>query len=200
MAYRTEQSREIPTTTLPADVESSAESPESLEKVRDILIGAQVREIEGRIRNLEQRLREEQESTRARLERRMSELESIVRREMQLFDERIAGERRRRGEEFQLLADEVRESIGSLTSLRDRFEENSNRASDELREEMLQHSADMATRIALLTEWLSSEMQRQFEELRATSIDSASMSNLFSEMAARLGATASAAEENGTRE
>ena len=45
-----------------------AESPESLDKVRDILFGSHMRSVEGRIARIEERLLREQQTLRADLE------------------------------------------------------------------------------------------------------------------------------------
>ena len=57
--------------------------PESLDKVRDILFGTQMRAVEGRLQGLEERLRQEHESLRADFSKQVESLDAFIRGEVQ---------------------------------------------------------------------------------------------------------------------
>jgi chromosome segregation ATPase len=66
--------------------------PESLEQVRDILFGGQMRTVETRLKSIEERLSREQEAMRAEFAKRVADLDAFARRETQALHERVAAE------------------------------------------------------------------------------------------------------------
>src|SRR5215213_6941666 len=73
-----------------------AEPPESLDKVRDILFGGQMRAVEGRLQALEERLLHEQAQLRADLGKQLAGVEADARRELQALTEQLATDRVKR--------------------------------------------------------------------------------------------------------
>ncbi|HVL16976.1 MAG TPA: hypothetical protein VM387_03225, partial [Gemmatimonadales bacterium] len=67
--------------------------PESLDKVRDILFGGQMRAVESRLQGIEERLRQENEVLRADFARQVESLDTFIRSEVQILNERLAAER-----------------------------------------------------------------------------------------------------------
>jgi DNA repair exonuclease SbcCD ATPase subunit len=196
----TEQSQEIPVATEPADVAPAADSrPESLDKVRDILFGGQMREVEARIQSLDERLRNEQDSMHAKLERQVAELESSIRGALQLFDERLTAEGITRGEELAAVGAELRDALLTLANRHSRLEETTDAADADMRDMLLQHRAAVAVEIERLSQRLTSEMQREVDGLRANKLDIAAMADVFSDMVGRLSADSRGAAVNGPR-
>jgi DNA anti-recombination protein RmuC len=194
----TEQSQEIPLAAEPSDAPPAADTPpESLDKVRDILFGGQMRAVEARIQSMDERLRHEQESIRARLERQIADLQSSTSRELRSLDERLTKERLERGEELQALGAELRDAIQNLASRHARLEETTGAADAEMRDMLLQHSAAMTAEIERLSQRLTSELQREVSGLRADKLDIAAMANVFSDMVGRLGGDSRAPASNG---
>jgi hypothetical protein len=92
----------------------SDSQPESLDKVRDILFGGQMRAVESQLRGVEERLRQENEAIRADLARQVESLDTFIRSEVQILNERLAAERTKRGEELKSLGAEIKEAIRAL--------------------------------------------------------------------------------------
>ena len=154
--------------------------PESLDKVRDILFGSQMRSVESRLQGMEERLRQEHESMRADFKRQVESLDAFIRSEVQGLTERLAAERTRRTEELNALAAELKDTIRALERRHVKLEEDASQA-------------DAALRDAL---------SRSHQELNYTKTDSTMLAALLNDLAARLGgATESAAGtgKNGPR-
>jgi DNA anti-recombination protein RmuC len=185
--------------TQPSDVAPAADAPpESLDKVRDILFGGQMRAVESRIQNLDERIRQEQDAMRTKLERTIADLESSTRQELRALEERLTTERAKRGEEIRALSEELTESIRQLAARHDRLDESTGAADAELRDMFLQHSTAVAAEIERLSQRLTTELQREVSGLRADKLDIAAMQSLFSDMAGRLGDSRAPAS-NGPR-
>jgi hypothetical protein len=178
--------------------------PESLDKVRDILFGSQMRTVETRMQGLEERLRREHEAMKADFSKQVESLDAFIRGEVQILTERLGAERTKRTEELKALAAEIKESIRALEKRHVKLEEAGNMADAGLRDQLLMQSKAAAAELAKLGERLGAELQRSHQELKSTKTDRAALSTLFTELAARVGggpapAAAPATGKNGLR-
>jgi|SRR5690606_25835850 len=183
----TDRVQDIPLTTeLSGDAPASDSTPESLDKVRDILFGGQLRAIDARIQELEDRFRREQDWLPARLEQPLAELASTLRQEMQSLDERVSAERTLHVAELSALGAELREAIRELSSRQHRLEEAVTEASAGLHDVLLEHNAVMTTEIERLSQLLTSKLQPEIDRLRSDKLDVTAITDLFSDMVGRL--------------
>jgi DNA anti-recombination protein RmuC len=161
--------------------------PESLDKVRDILFGSQMRMVESRFHNLEERLLQEQRSLRADFGRQLGELNTALRSELDQAEQRLAAERQRRQEELQALNHELHEAVRSLERRHMNLEQAAGMADADLRDQLLQHSSAITSEIARLSERVSAELDRSVKQLDGVKLDTSLLASLLGEMATRLG-------------
>src|SRR5215217_8688222 len=100
--------------TRPADLLPNEPAPESLDKVRDILFGGQMRAVESRLQGLEERIMREQATMRTDFVKQLADIDATAKREAQVLGERLAAERTKRTEELKALSSELKESLRSL--------------------------------------------------------------------------------------
>jgi hypothetical protein len=172
------------------------ETPENLDKVRDILFGGQMRAVETRIQGLEERLLRDQQALRADFLRQVGELEAFARKEVQELADRIAGERQKRVEELKGLSAELREAVRAIEKRHVKLEEATNLADAGLRDQLLLQAKATSADLNKLSDRLTAELTRSHQELKSTKTDSAALAGLFTELASRLGGTP---EKNGRR-
>jgi predicted nucleic acid-binding Zn-ribbon protein len=170
--------------------------PESLDKVRDILFGGQMRAVESRLQGLESRLLKGQESLRNDFSKQMAALDASLQREVQGLTERLGAERSRRTEEIKGLAAELKEALRALEKRHLRLEETSGMADADLREGILQQSKALTADIARLSERLGTELTNAVRDLRAEKLSITTLAGAFGEMASWLTAEA---EGKGTQ-
>lgn len=161
--------------------------PESLDKVRDILFGSQMRAVETRLQGMEERWRREHDAQRADFARQVESLDAFIRGESHTLGERLTAERTKRTEEIKALAAEIKETIRALEKRHVKLEEAANLADASLRDQLLLQSKAAAAELARLGERLTAELNRSHEELKATKTDRAALSNLFADLAAKVG-------------
>jgi hypothetical protein len=179
---------------------STAEAqPESLDKVRDILFGGQMRAVESRLQGLEERLRSEHEALRADVVKQVASLDAFIRSEVQLLGERLAGERAKRTEELKSLAAEIKETIRSLEKRHVKLEEATNLADAGLRDQLLLQAERASAELTRLGERLTADLKRSHHELASTKTDAAALSGFLSELAERVGSLAAPQAKNGPR-
>lgn len=169
-----------------ADPAMNEPQPESLDKVRDILFGSQMRAVESRLQGMEERLRQEHEILRSDFNRQTESLDAFIRVEVQGLTERLGAERIKRAEELKALAAEIKEALRALERRHVKLEEDSNMADAALRDQLFAQSANAAAELGRLGERLTAELSRSHQELKSTKTDSATLAALLSDIAARL--------------
>ncbi len=171
-----------------AETAASTEAgPESLDKVRDILFGSQMRMVESRFHNLEERLLQEQRSLRADFGRQLGELNSTIRAELEQAEQRLAAERTKRQEELQAINSELREALRSLERRHMNLEQAAGMADADLRDQLLQHSSAITSEIGRLSERVSADLDRSVKQLDGVKLDTSLLASLLGEVATRLG-------------
>jgi len=183
---KTESPRTIAAAPLSADV-PHAEPPESLDKVRDILFGGQMRAVEGRLQALEERLLHEQAQMRADLGKQISRLEAEARRELQALTEQVTADRAKSSEELTALGADLRDGLRSLEKRHVRLEEMGGAADAELRDSILEQSRAVSAQIERLSQRVSADLNREVSGLRHDKADVSALVGIFSDMAGRLG-------------
>jgi len=172
----------------PADA-PAAEPPESLDKVRDILFGGQMRAVDGRLQALEERLLNAQAQMRADFGSQVATLEADVRRELQSLAEQLTVDRAKRGEELKALGADLRDALRTLEKRHVKLEEMGGAADAELRDSILEQSRAVSAQIERLTQRFAADLGREVAGLRHDKTDVSLLVGVFSDMAGRLSST-----------
>jgi hypothetical protein len=158
----------------------------SLDKVRDILFGAQLRDVDRRFAHLEERLTRYAAELAEQLRRQAATLEELMKTEAAALGQRLVAEAEVRAEAATRLTRELGDTATTFDRRAGALEARLDTAQHDLRQEI----ADLAQR-------LSNEMRERFDdvvsrlgstlsELRADKADRAALAQLFTEMARRL--------------
>jgi hypothetical protein len=165
------------------------EMPESLDKVRDILFGGQMRTVETRLQAMEERLLREQKVLRGDLSKQIAELDAYAKKEFQAAGERLAAERAKRADELKALAAELKEALRDLDKRHGKLQEATGASDAELRDQLLMHAKATAAEFAKTIDRMSSELSKSHDELMTSKTDSVALAALFTDVASRLGRT-----------
>ena len=175
-----------PSRPVPVDVAPNEPAPESLDKVRDILFGGQMRAVESRLQGLEERIMREQASMRTDFTKQLADVDASAKREAQTLTERLVAERTKRTEELKTLSSELREILKSLEKRHVKLEELTGMADAEIRDTMLQQSRAITAEIERLSQRVSADLNREVTALRTDKTDVSAIVSVFSDMATRL--------------
>jgi len=169
-----------------ASNDAAAEQPESLDQVRDILFGGQMRMVDTRLRGLEERIALEHTTLRNDLTRKIGELDEASKKEFAAQAERLSAERTKRADDLKALSAELKEALKSLERRHLKFEEATSQADAEVRDQLMKHSAAFSAELTRTAERLTSELDRAASSLRADKVDTTTLAGTLTEMAARL--------------
>jgi hypothetical protein len=159
---------------------------ESLEKVRDILFGVQMRDYDKRFAQLEERLIREAGVLREEVKKRFDALENFIKSEIEAISDRLKSEREERNSTHKELTRELRDLTKNSDKKNEQFDAQLTKTARELRQQILDQgkllSEEMQTKYSEMTATLAREAQT----LRADKTDRAALAGLFSEMAMRI--------------
>jgi DNA anti-recombination protein RmuC len=158
----------------------------SLDKVRDILFGNQLRDVEKKFARLEERLFKESVNSREENKKRLDNLESYVKQELESLSKRMKQEQGNHDETLQNLAEENKKITTALENKLNQFDEHVNSSQREMREQILNQSKNLHDDILQKYEEILEILRREAEELRHAKTDRSTLANLLSELAIRL--------------
>jgi len=166
------------------DPDFSGES--HIERIREILFGAQMRRYESMFNRLKERMEKEVSDLRGEVSRRLDSLEGYVRKEMASL-----GTELRQAREGQ--AEAVREMGRELKDRNDFYKEKMGRLNDQmakshrtLRRQILDEANRLSDDLRKRQEETLAMLDRATRELHADRIDRATLSNIFQEISVRL--------------
>lgn len=167
---------------------NSISESNSLDKVRQILFGSQVREVEKRFTRLEDRLVKELTDVRDETRKRLDALEIYIKKEVESLTERVKNEQAEREVAVQGLSEEHRNITTSLEKKLVQFDEKTTTSQRELREQILNQSKSLQDDIRQKYEEILALLEREAQELRRDKTDRSKLAALFTELAIRLNA------------
>ncbi len=158
----------------------------SLHKVRDILVGSQMRELDKKFSRLEERLVKECTDLRDETRKRLDSLENYIKEETDSLSARAKNEQVKRDEAVKAINEEQRKLAESLEKKMTDIDEEASKTQRELRQQILNQSQNLHDDIRQKYEEIVGLLERETYELRSEKTDRSQLAALFSELALRL--------------
>lgn len=178
---------------------AKAAAPESIDQVRDLLFGGQMRMVDARLQSLDERMARETGAMRAEFDRQISELDNSIKKELSRHAERLAAERTKRADDLKALSSEMKESLKSLEKRHQGLEEAAGLADAELRDHLMKQGSAFTGELSRTSERLTSELDRIATSLKNEKIDSALLISGLTELAGKIGAAPKVAAKKPQR-
>jgi hypothetical protein len=158
----------------------------SIDKVRDILFGAQMRDYDRRFARLEERLLKETVDLKDDVKKRLAALEQYVKQEVEALGDRLSAEHDGREDAAKTIRQELRETGTTFDRKTATIEDQAARAQRELRQQLLEQQQRLSDELQSRHQELLGTLNRESTELRDEKADRAALASLFTEMAMRL--------------
>jgi hypothetical protein len=158
----------------------------SLDKVRDILFGAQVRDADRRFSKLEERMNKEAIDLKEDVRKRLSVLEQFVKHEVESLAERLKTEHDDRTDAVKDLARELRDGAKASEKKFGQVDDQVARVQRELRQQLLDTHQKITDEIQRQAQDNAARLAREASELRSEKLDRAALAAMLTEMAMRL--------------
>jgi hypothetical protein len=162
------------------------ETPENLDKVRDILFGGQMRAVDQRLASLEGRFQRDLKGLRTDTGKQLSDLEAFFKKELEALTEKLKAERGKRTDDLKALGTEVKDGFKNLEKRLGKLDDATSKADADLRTAILEHTKTVTAQLKKVSDDFSAELQEAVTELRGEKLDTATLIQLFSDMAVHL--------------
>jgi len=165
---------------------AEAREEEGIDKVRDILFGAQVRQYEQRFKHLEDLIQKEIANLRSETTKSADTLETYVKKELETLSEQVKNEQTERSESVEELSGKIDGTVKNLEKKTGQLSEKVLASQRDLQEQILQQSKSLMEEIRSQNRQISSNLDQSMDELRTDKMDRLAFANLLMEVAMRL--------------
>jgi hypothetical protein len=169
-----------------AVAETAEASGASVEKIREILFGSQIKNYEARFARLEEALARETAEIKDTMRRRLDSLEAFFKSETESLAARLKSERDEREETLNTIGRELKTTAAQLSK---KILDLDNKAAQDRsasRQERMAESRKLLDEIRQRHESLSGLLENRVQELRHAKTDRSALAALFVELAVRL--------------
>jgi hypothetical protein len=169
-----------------AVAETAEASGASVDKIREILFGSQIKNYETRFARLEDALARETAAIKDTMKRRLDSLEAFFKSETESLAARLKAERDEREETLNNISRELKAASAQLSK---KILDLDNRAAQDrsaARQELMAESRKLLDEIRQRNDSLSALLETRVQELRNAKTDRSALAALFVELAVRL--------------
>jgi hypothetical protein len=160
--------------------------PESLDQVRDILFGGQMRMVDARLQGLETRMQQEQASMRAEFSRGIAEVDEMTKKGIAQLNDGLATERSKRADDLKALSGDMKELVRNLERRHQSLEEAASLADAELRDHLFKQSTAQSADLARTAAGLSQQLDRVATQLQTEKLDTSALASGLTDLVSRL--------------
>lgn len=158
----------------------------SVDKIRDILFGNQMRDYERKFGFLEERLLKEIADLRDETGKRIDSIETYIKKEVESLADRLKAEQDIRSESDRKTLKELHETAKTLSENVEKLDEKQSKDARDLRQQLLEQSKNLSGEIRKKHQESSTTLLQSVQELQAAKVDRFTLSELLMEMAVRM--------------
>jgi hypothetical protein len=169
-----------------ADGKADDPAAGSLDKVRDILFGQQVRDADRRFARLEERIAQESAELKEDVRKRLGMLEQFVKREVESLAERLKLENEARTDADKELLRELHDNARTSDKKFSAVDDQAGRLQRELRQQLHDIEQRITDDIQRQAHDSQTRLARESDELRSDKLDRTALAAMLTEVAMRL--------------
>ncbi|MDQ7091856.1 MAG: hypothetical protein Q9M50_14665 [Methylococcales bacterium] len=162
---------------IPAEID--IDGAQNINKIRDILFGAEMRKNNSRFSSLEVNLSKESAHLRDDMEQRMSSLENLIQREFETLSDKLDLEKKERQKSLSSMESSLKKADDLLNQRLDELENKSLDEIRKLRNQEHENVKGLRQNLHQLREETNALIEKELDILRKTKIDKASIASLF---------------------
>jgi uncharacterized phage infection (PIP) family protein YhgE len=156
-----------------------------VDRIRDILVGSQMRDYDGRLQRLGERLAGEAAQARAEAQKRFEVLENSLKREVESLKNRLNTEQSEHRAAIEKLAHDLAETAKSFELKIKNLDEYAREIHD-LHRQLLEQSKALSAEVKEKHEQTQAGLNRQAEQMRGSMIGRQALAEILSEVAVLL--------------
>jgi hypothetical protein len=158
----------------------------NMDKIRDLLVGPQMRDHDRKVVRLEERLEREIAAMRDELKKGLGLFEGFIKQELEALSNRLRAEQSERKSAVQALGDEAKAIGVRLQQATSQLDEQLAASARDLRQQLLEQQRKLSDEIRDRSIEGAQALKREAEDLRFQKTDRAALAALLTEVAMRL--------------
>lgn len=158
----------------------------NMDKIRDLLVGPQMRDHDRKVTRLEERLDRELAAMRDELKKSLTMFESYIKQEVEALSHRLRTEQTDRKNDVQALGDEAKAIAQRLQQAASHIDEQFSAHQRDLRQQLLEQQRKLSDEIRDKSIEGAQALKREADDLRFQKTDRAALAALLTEVAMRL--------------
>lgn len=174
--------------------EDARQEAQSVDAIRDIIFGQQMRDYETRFSKLEASLRKENQELRDDLKRRLDAIEASARQEIEAVRQELRTEKNERVTADKDLNRDQRNHVDAYNDKMEQLDETITSSARDLRQLILDETKRVNDELDRKSDETAGAMHQGFDELRNAKTDRMALAELLSEVAVRLKGDSGASE------
>ncbi len=178
--------KDVSTTKEKELLEGNLGERDSVDRIRDILFGAQVRQFEQKFGSLEDTMRKEIVNLKDETRKTIETLEKYTKKEFESLVTQLKTEQTERSDSANELSGKLDNLNKTLDKKISRLDEKTNAGQHDLQEQILQQSKNLMKEIQQAHTEITAALKKAVEELRKEKTDRIALGNLLNEMGLRL--------------
>ena len=165
--------------------ESSQTETGSVDKIRDLIFGNQMKDYEKRFARLEEGLQRQVKELGDATNNRLDSIEVYIKKEIEALSDRLKTEQTMRADSAKELSKAIKDATRLISKNIEQLEEKQSRDSRDLRQQLLDMSKKLSGEIAKKQNEGSKALDRAVKELDADKVARSTLSELLMELAVR---------------
>lgn len=156
-----------------------------VDRIRDILIGSQMRDYDGRLQRIDERLSREAAEARASMQRRFDSLENFLKSEVESASKRLNAEQSEDHTAIEKLGHDLSETVKAFESKIKNLHDYAREIHD-LHRQLLEQSKALSVELKEKHEQMQADLNRNAEQIRTSMIGRQALAEILSEVAQRV--------------
>jgi hypothetical protein len=169
-----------------ADGKAEEAGAGNLDKVRDILFGAQIRDSDRRFGRLEERVAQESAELKEDVRKRLAVLEQFVKHELESLAARLKSEHEARTDADKDLSGELRDAQKANEKKFGQIDDHVGKVQRELRQQLLDTHQKITDDLQRQAQDILARLAREAAELRHEKLDRTALAGMLTDVAMRL--------------
>lgn len=170
----------------PNNDSSAEQTTGSVDKIRDILFGTQIKTYEARFSRLEESIARDLAEMKDAAARRFDTLESFVKKETETLGSRLKAERQERTEQLRDIARDLKTSSEALAKKILDLDNKTAEDQSGLRQDLMKESHKLLDDIRQKSDSLTALLERRSTELRELKLDRTAFAAMLNELALQI--------------
>lgn len=170
-------------TTAASKADGEVQEADNVDKIRDILFGNQMREVEQRFASLEKSLASDLAAMRSENALQIDSLKTFIESEIEILGSRLAGEEQTRIENVDELDDKLKQQVKQIDKKIGDVVKSLDKNTRDINQKMLKQSQDFSNELSSQIVEARERMDGHREELSKAKVDKLTLSEMFNALA-----------------